>query len=329
MNMKHAIRSFRQQLLFSAQIKNRAQLPHTKNFIVCGMGGSHLAADLIQDYDPTLNLIIHHDYGLPPVLQPKKYLTIISSYSGHTVEAIDAFKKAIRKRWPLACVTTGGQLLTLAKAYQVPHIKIPDTGIEPRSALGFSLVSLLKIMGQENTLRELRRAARLLNINRAEADGKILAKKLPGYIPVIYSSQRNAGLAYNWKIRFNETAKIPAFCNTFPELNHNEMVGFDREKSTKKLSDHFYFLLLTDREDFPPVTIRMKVLKGLYEQKNLPVLSWPLSGKSRWHKICQALSVADWAAYYTAIKYRLEAQETVIIDRFKKIIARKTAAYEK
>ena len=328
MRMKQAIRSFVQQLKYQPKVKG-GKLPRTNNFIVCGMGGSHLAADIIKDFNPALNLVLHHDYGLPTVPNQKKYLTIISSYSGNTAEAIDAFKKALRKKNPLVCITTGGKLLALAIKYKTPYIKIPATGIEPRSALGFSLVSLLKVMQQEKTLGEVRRAAKLLNMNRAETEGKILARKLKGFMPIIYTSERNAGLAYNWKIRFNETGKIPAFGNTFPELNHNEMVGFDREKTTKKLSANFYFIFIADHDDYPPVTIRMKALKTLYEQKKMPVLLWPLKGKNRWHKILQSLSIADWAAYYTAIQYKLEARETEIIDRFKKIIARKAAAYEK
>ncbi|PWB38927.1 MAG: hypothetical protein C3F02_01560 [Parcubacteria group bacterium] len=328
MNMKQAIGSFAQQLSYRPRVKN-GSLRKMKNFVVCGMGGSHLAADIIKDYYPGLNLVIHRDYGLPAVANPKKYLTIISSYSGNTAEAITAFRQARRKKIPLACATTGGKLLALAIEHHVPYIKIPDTGIEPRSALGFSLVAMLQLMQQDKILSEIRMAALMINQGRAEKAGRALARKLKGFIPVIYTSEQHVGLGYNWKIRFNETGKIPAFYNVLPELNHNEMVGFDREKSTKKLSERFYFIFLTDRDDYPPVTIRMKVLQTLYAQKKLPVLLWPLLGKNRWHKIFQALAIADWAAYYTAKQYRLEAQETVIIDRFKKIIARRAAAYEK
>ena len=78
--------------------------------------------------------------------------------------------------------------------------------------------------------------------------GKRLQEKISGKVPVIYASSENCAIAYNWKIKLNEGAKIPAFYNTFAELNHNEMTGFDVIDSTKSLSDKFHFIFLTDQE---------------------------------------------------------------------------------
>ncbi len=328
--MKKAIRNFPQQLKFKPLIKNAGKLISTKNFIVSGMGGSHLAADILKSCDPAVNLIVHHDYGLPKVPQNfKNYLIIISSYSGDTAEALDGFKQALERKIPVACVSVGGQLLALAKKYKKPYVKIPNTGIEPRSALGFSLVCLLKLMRQEKVLSQIKKTADSINLNLLEKNGKQLAALLKHKIPVIYTSTRNEALAYNWKIRFNETGKVPSFYNTFPELNHNEMVGFDREKTTKKLSANFHFIFIKDPADHPLVTLRMDVLKHLYEKKGLPVMVYQLKGRNRWQMIFSSLSLADWAAYYTAIQYKLEAQETLIIDKFKKTIKDRSASYEK
>lgn len=318
--MKQAIRDFPKQLKFSPKVENK--LPSVKKFIVSGMGGSHLAADLIKVWDPSFDIIIHHDYGLPAVSDNlKNYLTIISSYSGTTEEAIDGFKQAVSKKLPLACVSTGGELLKLAEKHKKSFIKIPDTGIEPRSALGFSAVCLLKAMGQEKALSEIRKVS--FNMEELENKGKALAQRLKDYIPVIYTSTVNGPIGYNWKIRFNETGKIPCFYNTFPELNHNEMVGFDREGESKKLSDNFYFIIIKDAKDYKRNLLRMDILKDIYEDKGLKVEVLELKGKNIWEKIFTSLTMADWAAYYTAQIYRLEAKETEIITRFKGIIKEK------
>lgn len=328
--MKQAIKNFPRQLKFKPLVKNAGQLISTKNFIVSGMGGSHLAADILKAWNPSLNLIIHHDYGLPELSSNlKNYLTIISSYSGDTAEALDGFKEALTRKIPVACVSTGGKLLAGAIKYKKPYVKIPATGIEPRSALGFSLVSLLKLMKQERALLEIQKTADSIDMNKMEKEGRLLAKQLKNFIPVIYTSTRNEALAYNWKIRFNETGKIPSFYNTFPELNHNEMVGFDREKTTKKLSNNFSFIFIKDPADHPLIRLRMKVLKNLYEKKGLPVRVHELKGRNRWQMVFSSLLLADWAAYYTAIQYKLQAQETEIITKFKKIIKEQSAAYEK
>lgn len=317
--MRKAIENSPNQLKFEPVIENADELKKAKKFIVSGMGGSHLAADLIKAWEPSFDIIVHHDYGLPAVSGGlKKYLTIISSYSGNTEEAIDGFNMAILQKLPVAVISIGGKLLELAKEHKKPYIKMPDTGIEPRSALGFSAVSLLKMMGQEKTLSQIRKIS--FNMKELEEKGRALAQRIKDHIPVIYTSTINGPIGYNWKIRFNETGKIPAFCNTVPELNHNEMVGFDREGDSRKLSDSFYFIFLKDKNDHKRNILRMDITKEILEEKGLTVEYLELAGDSAWEKMFSSLLLADWAAYYTAQIYKLEAQETAIITRFKNII---------
>jgi glucose/mannose-6-phosphate isomerase len=321
--MKEAIKNFPNQLRFEPTIENKEALFSTKNFIVCGMGGSHLAADLLKTWNPVFNLIVHHDYGLP-VLPGRlnDYLTIISSYSGNTEEAIDGFNEAIAKKIPVACISIGGKLLELAAKYKKSYIKIPDTGIEPRSALGFSTVSLLSLMGEKQILLEIKKTADILaaNMDKIQKEGKILARNLKNFIPIIYTSTKNEPIAYNWKIRFNETGKIPSFYNTLPELCHNEMVGFDGEKKTKKLLKNFYFIFLEDKTDHPRILLRMEILKGILKKKGFPMETLKLEGKNIWEKIFSSLLIADWTAYFTAKQYGLKARETEIINKFKDIM---------
>jgi len=319
--MEEAIRNFPNQLKFKPIIENSQNLFQTDKFIVSGMGGSHLAADLIKSWDPNFDIAIHHNYGLPG--DTKGRLIVISSYSGNTEEALDGFKKAMEQNLPVACISIGGELLELARKFKKPYIQMPDTGIEPRSALGFSIVSLLKLFNQTQALAEIERSADDLNMDGLEKIGKSFAAELKDEIPIIYSSEKNFPIACNWKIRFNETGKIPAFCNSLPELNHNEMVGFDGEKKTKKLLKNFYFIFLKEKEDHPRILLRMDILKEIFEEKGFPVQVLDLKGKNIWEKMFSSLSLADWTAFYIAKNYGLKAQETEIISRFKNTIKEK------
>jgi len=319
--MKQAIRDFSKQLKFSPKIENKKGLARKKKFIVCGMGGSHLAADLIKIYNPGFDLKVHHDYGLPQVPgKIKDYLIIISSYSGNTEEAIDGFNRAVSKKLSVAAVSIGGKLLDLARKHKKPYIQIPDTGIEPRSALGFSCVCLLKIMGQEKAILEIKKTADAIDVKNLEKQGKALSQRLKSFIPIIYTSVKNEPIGYNWKIRFNETGKIPCFNNTLPEINHNEMVGFDREGKSRNLSNKFYFIFLKDKTDHKRNLLRMSITQDIYQEKGLKTEIIELKEKSVWDKIFSSLLLADWAAYYTAQVYELQAQETAIITKFKNII---------
>jgi glucose/mannose-6-phosphate isomerase len=319
--MKQAIENFPNQLKFEPIIENKNALAPAKNFIVCGMGGSHLAADLLKIWNPSLNLIIHHDYGLPVLADDlNNYLTIISSYSGNTEEAIDSFNEAVAKKLPIACISIGGKLLELAIEHKKPYIKMPDTGIPPRSALGFSLISLLKLMGEEQTILEIKKIAGNIDVSQVEKQGKALAEKLKGFIPIIYTSTKNEPIAYNWKIKFNETGKIPSFCNTIPELNHNEIVGFDGGEKTEELLKNFFVIFLEDKTDHPRNIIRMKITKEILKEKNFPLEVLELEEKNIWEKIFSSLLTADWAAYYTAEQYGLDAQKTEVISKLKDLL---------
>ena len=101
MEMKEAIKNFNQQFEYEPEIENARQSRHFNKFIVVGMGGSRLAADLLKVWNPYLDVVIHKDYGLPALSDQdlKERFVILSSYSGNTEEVIDAFNKAIEKNW--------------------------------------------------------------------------------------------------------------------------------------------------------------------------------------------------------------------------------------
>jgi len=176
------------------------------------------------------------------------------------------------------------------------------------------------MMGKEKELAEITQLTWLLKPREFEAQGKELAKKLKNKVPVIYASEANYALAYNWKIKLNETGKIPAFYNVFPELNHNEMTGFDVKDSSRHLSRNFIFFLLRDKNDHPKIQKRMAILKKLYEDRGLPMVTLELKGKNKFHKIFSSLVLADWIAYYTAKQYSLEPEQVPMVEEFKKLI---------
>lgn len=321
--MSDAIKSFAEQFAYNPIIEGGKIKKYTK-YILSGMGGSHLAADLARIYDHSLPIIIRSDYGLPSQLSDKELkntLFIASSYSGNTEEVIDALKIALKKHMPSVVIAVGGELIKLAKKYKLPYIQLPNTGIQPRSAMGFSLKALFKVLGDEKALKDCTALAKKLNPAGLEEVGKILAQELKDCIPVIYSSRANKAIAYNWKIKLNETGKIPAFYNIFPELNHNEMTGFDVTPSSKHLSQNFYFLILRDDSDNKKILKRMDTLAQLYKDRGLKVKMIEMSEKNKLEKIFNYLLLADWTAVHIANLYGLESEQVPMVEEFKKLIS--------
>jgi glucose/mannose-6-phosphate isomerase len=321
--MEKAILGLPQQFSFTPSIVNGGALMKAKSFCLAGMGGSHLAGDILIALLPDIPLTVYRSYGMPFLsdVQVKETLFIASSYSGNTEETLDFAREVQSRGLPLAVITVGGALLAFAQEHSLPHIVIPDTGIQPRSALGFSLVALAVLMGNDGLVTELRALTEILRPENLRAEGSTLAQKLSGAMPVIYASSANEAIAYNWKIKMNETGKIPAFFNLFPELNHNELAGMDVIPSTKDLSDKLHFIFISDDADHPRIAKRMEITKHLYGERGLAVSDVPLSGVSRAERIMNSLLVADWTAYEIAVRNGAEPDQVPIIEQFKKRLA--------
>lgn len=318
--LTEAIRNFPKQFEYEPEIQNAGKVGKFDSAVVGGMGGSGLVAGIVRALNPNLTLETHHEYGLPQYLNGKRQLFVAITYSGNTEETLDFFKSALKKDLNVAAISTGGELLVLAEKEGTPFIRIPNTGIQPRMALGFMLRALLALLGEEKLSKETEKLAKVLDSDKWEKEGKELADGLMDEVPLIYSSRRNQTLAYNWKIKFNETGKIPAFYNTFPELNHNEMTGFDAKGKTKGLSEKFHVVILEDADDHPKIERRTEVLKNLYENRGINVTVVDVFGRNRQEKIFNSLMLADWTAYYLADEYGVEPEQVPMVEEFKKLI---------
>lgn len=314
MNIEKTLRKFPRQFEYEPRIENEGRLKPAQKFIVVGMGGSHLPAGILKTWNPELKILIHRDYGLPHLSDEVLHqsLIILSSYSGDTEETLDAFHQGLEKDLNLAAISTGGELVELAKKGTVPHIQLPDADIPARLAVGVSVKAHLKLLAEEQALSELASLASTLDVSSCETRGQELAQKISGKIPVIYGSHRNRYLAYNFKVSFNETAKIPAFSNLFPELNHNEMEGFAAG------GDSFHFIFLQDEQDDPRIQKRMTLTQKIYEERGLPVEAVKIEGDSPWQRIFNNILTAAWTAYFLSQSLNFDPTRASLVEEFKR-----------
>lgn len=319
--MRDAILGFAKQFAFEPEIIQGPVAFHRK-IVVAGMGGSHLAADILANLAPERGIRVWSDYGLPYVKRFSLPTTLLvaSSYSGNTEETIDAYETAGVQGMPRAVIAVGGTLIDLAIRDGVPYVELPDTGVQPRSALGFSLCGLIGLLSIDELVGEATYVSQYLEPAALEEDGRQLADALQDRIPIVYASTANACIAYNWKIKFNETGKIPAFYNLVPELNHNEMTGFDAQGASKPLSDRFAFIFLRDGEDDERNIRRMEVMATLYRDRGFLVVEVDLQGINRMERIFRSLVIADWTAVALADHYGLESEQVPMVEAFKKAL---------
>lgn len=321
--MKKIILDFPKQFKIGLEIAKNIRIKDKfDKVLICGMGGSALPGDILEmwleDKKINIGLNIHRNYGLPYQID-KKYLIICISYSGNTEETISSFMEARKKKIKTIAITSGGKLLELCQRYEVPFAKIPQ-GYQPRMALGFQFSALIKILVNsgiiKNNLENVLALEKNLKPLKLESQAKIIAKRLINKIPIVYTSDKFRKLARIWKIKFNESAKLPAFYNYFPELNHNEMTGF------VNLQTKFYVIFLRDSAENTKILKRMKLTAEILKQKMIDSNFIDLSGKEILYKIFSNILLSDWVSYYLALKYKVDPLSVNLQEEFKKKLKR-------
>lgn len=321
--MRQVILDFPKQFAFEPRIEQPRPVKRYRRFIVAGMGGSALPGALLAQEHTDMPITVHRNYGLPYFTDAefKKTLVIAVSYSGDTEETLDAFQTALDRGVDACAISAGGKLLTLAQQAGAPFIRLPDTSIPPRMALGFMAAALAAVLERKDILKSLRQLAPTLRADEYENAGKRLAERLLHKSIIVYASERNAALAYIWKITFNETSKVPAFCNVVPELNHNEMTGFDTKAGSKELAGQFSFIVLADTEDYQKIQRRTEMLAQMLRERELRVEEVSLEGASRLFRVFSSVMTAQWTAYHLALLYHIDPEAIPMVEEFKKMIA--------
>lgn len=316
-----ALKNFSKQFSYEPRIEQGERLDTFEKFVVCGMGGSALGALLVKRIVPEIELVVHRDYGLPESNDLPSRLIILNSYSGNTEEVLGAYEEAKKHSFRMLVISIGGELLKRAQKDGIPHIQMPDWRLQPRVAIALNLVALLKAMGQENAIAEAKQFAHNFDPAKLEDEGRVIADSMQNKLPLIYASTKNFVLAYIWKITLNETGKTPAFCNIFPELNHNEIEGFSSQYGSNEMLGKFSFIVLKDPGDHPKIQKRMGVLEKILRERGFFVNVIALSEKSDLEKIFSSIVLAEWAGYHLAKLSNTDPDATPLIDEFKKMIA--------
>jgi glucose/mannose-6-phosphate isomerase len=236
---------------------------------------------------------------------------IAISYSGNTEETLHALRELSQKQCQIRIITSGGKLLEYAQANKWETCIIP-TDIQPRMALGYLTVPLLELLiPQTYDWDKIAIELRLMEENTKEK-AQMIAQSIKG-IPVIYASEQNFICAYKWKINFNENAKIPAFCNFFPEWNHNEINGY-------KSSHPFTPMFIEEKEDHPQITKRFHILQKILKEQGYHPIMIKGTGTSRLTRILSSIWVGDWVSYYTALSKNEEPEPVKMIEELKQLL---------
>jgi glucose/mannose-6-phosphate isomerase len=322
MSMRDVILASPEQITHSLEVNKKVKVKgKVDSMIMSCIGGSGHPGDLLNALHlPTVPLIVHRGYNLPKFFG-KKPLVITSSYSGNTEEPLTGYMAARKAGYPILANTSGGKILDWATRDGVPVTSIDFPDMQPRHTLYASFVGLATALANSNlskdVSKDLKRVAKVLEkkIPQLEKPAKELAARLKNKVPMYYASLELAFAAKNFKIQTNENAKTPAFWSDFPELNHNEMVGFSNP--TKGYSGKFHVVMLRNTDDHPRTKIRMDVTADLYKKWGVEVTNFQVEGTTNLEKIFYAVAFGMWTTMYLAEEYGIDPVPVAGVEEFK------------
>jgi glucose/mannose-6-phosphate isomerase len=256
----------------------------------------------------------------------KNTLVIISSYSGNTEETISAYKDALKRKARILCISTSGEVAKIAKKNKNPRIEIPP-GLSPRAALGYSFFPLLVVLNRLGLInskdREIKETIQLLK-NKSElyrnpesSDNATLklAERLKGRFPVIYSPAEHLDTVnLRWRGQIAENAKQLSSGHVLPEMNHNELVGWN---VLKELMQGMHVIFLKDLGTHKRVAIRENITKQIISQYAGEVTDVASEGKGLLARVFSLIYFGDWVTLYLAILNTVDPEPVAVIDYLK------------
>ena len=318
-DMLKLIESFPEQAREAADIGSRFKLPDAykrgyANIVCAGLGGSAIGADIMRSYvadEAKTPITVSRNYTLPNFVG-KDSLVIASSYSGNTEETLSTYKDAKHRGAKIIAITSGGQIKEMAKADGNACLIIPS-GLPPRCALGLSFFPLLALMSKLGVItdktKEIEEAIKVLGNVRDKKAGagviesknaaKRIASDLYEKYGIIYGAQDHIDcVVTRWRGQIEENAKSLASSHVFPEMNHNEIVGWENPKALIK---KFVVVLLRDKSDHPRTAKRMDISKVIMKKKAAKVIEVQSTGEGLLARIFSLIYIGDFVSYYLAI----------------------------
>jgi glucose/mannose-6-phosphate isomerase len=320
--MKELVENFTEQLHESAAIAGKAIVSEgskISNIVITGLGGSGIGGTIANELVSgtcSVPIIVNKDYFLPGFVN-ENTLVIISSYSGNTEETVSAMKQAISKKAQVACVTSGGKVLEMAKQHQFDFIEIPG-GRPPRSCIGYSLVQILKILvakgfADKQLFSDLDKSIELLEKEKEAVKTEALgiAKKMHKKFPILYSLGSCEGVVVRFRQQINENSKMLCGHNTFPEMNHNELVGWtEKNEDLVVVTFHTSF-------DYERTKKRYDFCKPIFEKYSSGVIDISAKGTSKLEQFFYLIHMGDWISCYLADLKGIDPVEVKVIDSLK------------
>jgi len=331
-DMRGHIYRFPEQLEEAIEIGRKIQLNRSYSSVraigFAGMGGSAIAGDILMalTYQSLkIPMFVTRNYSLPSWIR-RDTLIILLSYSGDTEETLSCLDDALGKRARVAGITSGGELKKRLIELGADVVSIPP-GFPPRASLGYLSIPLLYFLRQAGLMSEsmeklLPGVVEQLKIYRdifckADENNRAyqIANSIHHSIPVIYGeADSTAAVALRWRTQLEENGKMIAFHHILPEMNHNEIMGYENNPELlKKIS----VLWLIDRGNHSRIQKRQQLTREIIGNMAKCQMNVESCGETGIERLFYLIYLGDWVSFWAAMLHGTDPSPVAKIDRLK------------
>ena len=331
-DMYQSIWDFPENIIDAIELSENITLKNeyldVNNIIIAGMGGSAIGGDVVYSLiknEIKIPFVVNRGYDLPAWANSST-LIICSSYSGNTEETISILEEAKSLGAKVIGITTGGVLESLCKNYSFDFVNIPS-GLQPRAALAFSFIPLLYILKKTSLINVevnnwLESSVDLIKSKREEYSSDKennpvyqLANKLYNKLPIIYADSTSLEtVAVRLKGQICENSKILAYHSIYPEMNHNEIVGWE---NNEEFFSNYYVLWLMDEEMNSRNKSRKNIISEILSDLNVSQQEIKVDGNSFKERFLLLIHYGDWLSYWCAILHNTDPSPVKNIQTLK------------
>ena len=331
-DMYQSIWDFPENIIDAIELSKNITLKNeyldVNNIIIAGMGGSAIGGDVVNSLiknEIKIPFVVNRGYDLPAWANSSTFI-ICSSYSGNTEETISILEEAKSLGAKVVGITTGGVLESLCKNYSFDFVNIPS-GLQPRAALAFSFIPLLYILKKTSLINVevkdwLESSVDLIKSKREEYSQDKennpvyqLANKLYNKLPIIYADSTSLEtVAVRLKGQICENSKILAYHSIYPEMNHNEIVGWE---NNEEFFSNYYVLWLMDEEMNSRNKSRKNIISEILSDLNVSQQEIKVDGNSFKERFLLLIHYGDWLSYWCAILHNTDPSPVKNIQTLK------------
>jgi glucose/mannose-6-phosphate isomerase len=302
-----------------------------RNVVIGGVGGSGIAGDIVADYlknESNTPINVCRAYNLPSYVD-EATLFIAISYSGETRETLKLLDQAVSKKAMIASITSGGTLLSISLAHEIPHLKVV-AGLPPRVALPELLSAALFALEKASLLRDHNRvlvaaskslATQIQSIKRdVPTEGnkaKQMAMQLQDRVPLLLGPEERVSVLRRFKNELNENSKMPAFYLSTPEAYHDDIEGLEslsRLCSTQPV-------VLSSRATEAQLKTTESLVALLRELGFPPVITFEGQGENVLSELLTAITFGDFVSVYLALLRGIDPTGLRLIPKFRAVAA--------